>query len=239
MDTQLRLSRSLRPVVVLDLIADLACPWSFLGKRNLERALLNLHGASAPALRWHGFRMAPSGPDAAAGPRPAWASHVAQRLPANVGLDPALQALREAGRPLGIAFDFARIAPLPDTSEAHRLLHLAAADGRQGELADALFSAYFEHGRDIGQPEVLRSIAVDSGLGAHALAEFAAPGRGRDAVLEEEQRLRGMGVVATPNLLINGRVLVQGPADVPTYVQALDQALFPGLEGPEDRRLLH
>ena len=84
----------------------------------------------------------------------------------------------------------------------------------------------------------LSAVAQESGLGAQTLAAFADPAEGRDEVAVEEQRLKGMGVLATPNLLINGRVLVPGPADVSTYVQALDQALFPTL-ATQDTRLLH
>ena len=71
------------------------------------------------------------------------------------------------------------------------------------------------------------------------LAAFNDPKAGADLVDAEEKRLQGLGVMATPNLLINGRILVPGPADVATYVQALDQALFPGLSASEDKRLLH
>ena len=79
--------------------------------------------------------------------------------------------------------------------------------------------------------QVLNAVAREAGLSGETLAAFANPVEGREQVAAEEQRLRGIGVVATPNLLINGRVLVPGPADVSTYIQALDQALFPGFDG--------
>ncbi|HEY8507375.1 MAG TPA: DsbA family protein, partial [Steroidobacteraceae bacterium] len=124
--------------------------------------------------------------------------------------------------------------------EAHRLVRLAAREERQNDVVDALFAAYFEQGRDIGDREVLLSIARECGLSEKTIAAFENLDEGREEVEAEEQRLRGLGVAATPNLLINGRILVPGPADVPTYVVALDQALFPELNDRKiSRRKLH
>jgi predicted DsbA family dithiol-disulfide isomerase len=239
MDTQIVAPTAAPPILELDLIADFACPWSFLGKRSMERALGSLYGLPVRALRWHGFRshldLAPAGGDA----RRPWRDHLAARLPAGVSVDLAHKSLAEAGQGLGIHFDFARVEALPDTTEAHRLVALAAREEKHSELADGLFRAFFELGRDIGDIEVIEAVARESHLSAATLAAFADPAEGRAEVVADEKRLRGFGVTATPNLLINGRVLVPGPADVSTYVQALDQALFPSLPEPADRKHLH
>jgi predicted DsbA family dithiol-disulfide isomerase len=236
MDTQLIQAVPSRAVLELDLIADLACPWSFLGKRSLERALLNLYGTPVRALRWHGFRgQGETEPPKAT----SWQDHLATRLPNGVTVDFAHRSLAEAGHGLGINFDFSKLTSLPDTREAHRLVKLAGRDERQSEVADALFGAFFEQGRDITDLEVLASVGARAGLTPVTLDAFRNPAEGRDDVTAEERRLRGLGVTATPNLLINGRILVPGPADVSTYVQALDQALFPELPAPQDKKLLH
>jgi predicted DsbA family dithiol-disulfide isomerase len=234
MDTQVIQAVPSRAVLELDLIADLACPWSFLGKRSLERALRNLYGTPVRALRWHGFRASETEPK-----ETSWQDHLATRLPNGVTVDFAQRSLAEAGEAVGIHFDFSKLQKLPDTREAHRLVKLASRDGRQSEVADALFAAFFEQGRDIADAEVLAAVGAESGLTPAILEAFRNPTEGRDDVSAEERRLRGLGVTATPNLLINGRILVPGPADVSTYVQALDQALFPELPAPQDKKLLH
>jgi predicted DsbA family dithiol-disulfide isomerase len=237
MDTQLVIPAPKRLLVELDLIADFACPWSYLGKRSLERALVNLQGFPQPALRWHGFRaQRDSSSDQVAVPQ-SWRAHIATRLPAGISVDFAHKSLAEAGLGLGINFDFSRLEQVPDTREAHRLMALAAREDKQSEVADGLFRAFFEQGRDISDRSVVEAVARESGAGLETLAAFGNPEFGRDEVTAEEKRLRGFGVTATPNLLINGRVLVPGPADVSTYVQALDQALFPQL--PADKKHLH
>ncbi len=215
----------------LDLIGDLACPWTFVGKRSLDRALDSLYGSPATLLRWHGL---PVRRDAVS-----WRDHFASRLPRGSSVESAQRGLQESGEPLGIVFAFERLRRVPDTHEAHRLVRLAAREGRQADVIDALFSAFFEHGRDIADHAVLGEIAHDCQLEDGVYTAFADPGEGRGDVDAEERRMRGLGIAVVPNLLINGRVLVPGPADVATYVQALDQALFPELKAPADKRLLH
>jgi predicted DsbA family dithiol-disulfide isomerase len=237
MDTQL-VTPARKPLILeLDLIADLACPWSYLGKRSLERALGNLYGLPQRALRWHGFRAQAESGGEVPKPQPSWRAHIATRLPSGISVDFAHKSLAEAGEVLGIHFDFSKIQQLPDTREAHRLVTLSAREDKQSEVAEGLFRAFFEQGRDIADRAVLSTVARESGAGTPTLLAFDKPEEGRDEVTAEENRLRGFGVVATPNLLINGRVLVPGPADVSTYVQALDQALFPQL--PSGKKHLH
>lgn len=209
--------------LLVDLVGDFACPWSFLGTRRLSRALSSLEGAGTPQLRWHPFRLAKS-PGAE---RPTWRAHLASRLPDGVQPDLAEQSLREAGRDLGVEFDFERLTRVPDTTEAHRLAKLAARENRQGDVVDAIYRAYFEHGRDIGNAKVLASIGAEVGLSAPLLESFGTSTEGADEVIDDERRLTLLGVTSIPNLLFNGRVLVPGPADESAYVQAIDQALFP------------
>ncbi len=233
MDTQLiRVSPTI-PSLELDLIADLACPWSFMGKRSLERALENLYGAPVRDLRWHGFPLHGM-PETLT-----WREHLATRLPKGIDVDFAHQSLVDTGRELGITFAFDRLRRMPDTREAHRLVKLSAREGRQSDVVEALFNAFFEQARDIGDVRVLTDVADDLGLEPAIRAAFRNPLEGHDEIAAEEKRLRGLGVTMVPNLLINGSILVPGPADVPTYVQALDQALFPELPTDSDKRLLH
>jgi len=222
------------PKLELDLIADLACPWSYIAKRSLERALDHLYGAPVRILRWHGLPLAGA-------ERPSWREHLASRLPRGSSVAAVQSNLKETGSAVGIAFDFDRLASasVPDTREAHRLVSLAARDGRQNEVIESLFSAFFEQGRDIASPGVLGEIMQDCQLDAGLHAAFADPTEARSDVSADEKRMRGLGVVAVPNVLINGRVLVPGPADVDTYVQALDQALFPEMPVPVNRSRLH
>ena len=233
METQLKTPIPSRAGLELDLIADFTCPWSYLGKRRLEQALESLYGAPVLALRWHGLRVGGEGTPLS------WKSYLAKRLPAGTDLDMAEETLLEAGKALGIGFRFDQIERVPDTLEAHRLIRLAAVDEHKSDVADAVFEAFFQQGRDIGDPRVLSDIGEAAGIAPSVVEAFADAEQGKNAVTGEEQRLRSLGVAAVPNLLINGHILVPGPADVATYVQAIDQALFPQLAAPGGRQALH
>jgi predicted DsbA family dithiol-disulfide isomerase len=232
MDTQLKTVTPARSGLELDLIADFSCPWSFLGKRRLEQALESVYGAPVLALRWHGLRVGGESPVS-------WKDYLAARLPHGVDVELAERSLREAGTMLGIGFRFERIHRVPNTLEAHRFIKLATREGRLGGAVDAVFEAFFQEGRDIGEPGVLTEIGQDLGITASVAEAFADATQGREEVAAEEKRLRSLGVIAVPNLLINGHVLVPGPAEVATYVQAIDQALFPQLSAESGKRALH
>lgn len=215
----------LRPALEIDLVVDFTCPWSWLARKRLERALGHVQGLGPPQLRWHSFLLG-----ASAAPVP-WRASLAERLPEDVSVEHAERSLVEAGREFGIHFAFGRLGMTPDTREAHRLVKLAAHEGRHMETADGLFAAWFEEGRNIGARPVLTAVAAEAALSEGTLQLFQNPEAGADEVARDDERLRALGVVSVPNLLLNGSVLVAGPADVDTYVQALDHALFPQPEG--------
>jgi predicted DsbA family dithiol-disulfide isomerase len=176
----------------------------------------------------------------------AWLS-AAARSGAGLTVELAERSLEDAGEALGLRFDFARIATVPDTLHAHRLVLLASGEGRQAAVIDALFRAYFEQGRDIGDLQELVSIGAAQGLSPSVLQDLVRVSAGSDngadlvsdTVVAEELRLRSLGVQNVPNLLLNGHVLVPGPAEVDTYVQALDQVLFPVAGAAEAPPRLH
>jgi predicted DsbA family dithiol-disulfide isomerase len=222
-----------RKTLDIDLVADFTCPWSWLGMAQLTRALGNLSGDIETRLRWHPFRMAGAAEKAV--PR-TFHEYLADRLPQGISVPFAEKSLTEAGRELGIEFHFERLGALPSTSEAHRLVQLAAGEGRHSNVAAAIFREYFERGADIGDVAVLARIGADAGVSEKTLQAFRDTREGEHALVGSEERLRGFGVRTVPNLLFGGRVLVPGTVNVATYVHALDQALFPGSDDESEQK---
>jgi len=227
MNTPIRPLTDVRRTLDIDLVADFTCPWSWLGMAQLTRALGNLSGDVETRLRWHPFRMA--SPNANTAPR-SFHDYLAERLPQGISVRFAEKSLAKAGRELGIEFHFEKLGALPSTSEAHRLVQLAAAEGRHANVAAGIFRAYFENGADISDASVLEQIGIEAGVGAATLKTFRESRDGDALLVGSEDRLRGFGVRTVPNLLFGGRVLVPGTVNVATYVHALDQALFPSSE---------
>jgi predicted DsbA family dithiol-disulfide isomerase len=224
MNTPIRPLLDVRRTLDIDLVADFTCPWSWLGMTQLTRALGSLSGDVETRLRWHPFRMA--APNLNSAPR-SFHDYLAERLPAGISVPFAEKSLMDAGRELGIDFHFEKLGALPSTSEAHRLVQLAEKEGRHGNVAAAIFRAYFDYGADIGDANVLAQIGSEAGLDEKTLQVFRDTREGESALVGSEDRMRGFGVRTVPNLLFGGRVLVPGTVNVATYVHALDQALFP------------
>src|SRR3954470_20003745 len=233
MNATVRPINDVRKTLDIDLVADFTCPWSWLGMAQLTQALGSLSGDVETRLRWHPFRM--TAPKENAAPR-SFHEYLAERLPAGITVPFAEKSLTEAGRELGIDFHFEKLGPLPSTSEAHRLVQLAANEGRHANVAAAIFRAYFERGADIADPGVLSELGAEAGLSDKTLQAFRETREGETVLAGSEERLRGFGVRTVPNLLFGGRVLVPGTVNVATYVHALDQALFPSDDEPGEEK---
>lgn len=205
----------------IDVIADVVCPWSFLGKRRLDRALASYTGPVQ--IVWHPFQLNPDVPAAGV----SFDAYLNERFGGRENIAQAMVQLEALGEDNGIHFDFARLERVPNTLLAHRLMLLGRDHERQSELAEVLFRAFFEEGRDIGDLDVLVELAWRVGLPEHLVRTALTDDSGLKIVTAEEAQARQMGFVATPNYLFNRRVLLPGAAEVETLVSAFEQAVFP------------
>ena len=143
----------------IDVFSDVVCPWCFVGKRRLDAALTAV-GLADAEVHWHAFQLNPDLPPGGVDRR----EYMRQKFGGEETIARIHERVSEAGRSAGIEFRFDSIKRSPNTFDAHRLLHLADAQGRQGELKEVLLSAYFLEGRDIGDRGVLSEIAAKAGM---------------------------------------------------------------------------
>ena len=214
-------------ILKIDVIADVVCPWSFLGKRRLDRALASYSGPVA--IVWHPFQLNPELPAEGVD----FDSYLSERFGSRRQVAAGLTQLEALGAENGIRFNFAKLRRVPNTLNAHRLMLLGRDHSLQSELAEALFRAFFEQGRDIGDAAVLTELAVDLGLSAEAVGEALNDETSLKIVAAEEAQARQMGFVATPNYLFNRRVLLPGAAEVDTLLDAFSEAVFPADLNPD------
>ena len=205
----------------VDVVADFVCPWCFLGKRRLDRALSAVFGPSR--VRWFPFELNPEMPEEGL----PLEHYLSSRFGAPDTVKPGLQLLRQLGRDEGIAFDFDGIERVPNTFKAHQLLYLAAGAGRNvGAVADALMSGFFEHGKDIGSEDVLASIGAQHGIAAGDLQRALADAASEQAVRGQQAQIRRGGITGVPAFLVNQRVLVSGAQSSDALVGVFDKAVF-------------
>ncbi len=137
----------------------------------------------------------------------------------------AMRAHLEAAAPgAGITYRFGEIATRPNTLGAHRLIRWAQGQGVGDAAVEALFAAFFDELRDVGDPQVLSAIAGQIGLDATLVADLLAGDADRDSVREEEALFRNMGVTSVPTFIAGGRLALPGAHEPETIAQFLDEA---------------
>lgn len=205
--------------MLLEIFSDTVCPWCYIGKRRLERAL-RLRPQPGLVRRWRAFQLNPGLPASGMDRR--------QYMIAKFGSLERAQRLYEAvsrvGAQEGIRFDFDRIARTPNTVRSHRLLYAAAEQDKQPELLELIFRAYFSEGRDIGDPDVLAELATLAGLPGAAIADALLEGGRLDSAMTEDLQSRRIGINGVPFFVFNGRFGLSGAQEPEALLNMLDLA---------------
>lgn len=199
--------------------SDLVCPWCFIGKRRLERALETSGYANRAHVIWLPFQLNPTMPKSGMDRR--------VYLDAKFGGAEVRRAMEErvakAGEMEGIEFAFDRIERTPNTFEAHRLNWFAQQRGKQDDVAEALFHAYFTEGRDIGDGQTLVEVATEAGLARDAVRQFLMSDLGIEEVRAEEGAGHRMGIRGVPYFVLNGTYAISGAQPPDIFVSALQK----------------
>ena len=198
-------------MIRLDIFSDPVCPWCYVGKANLDRAL-GENPDHPFAIQWHPFQLNPDMPPEGVSKR----AYLEAKFGGKGRVDAIHERLREVARAAGIDLDPEKPQKMPNTLDAHRLIHWAGIEGRQSEVVTALMRAYWVDGRDIGDPETLADIAAGQGMdGAATLRLLATDADAADLQARDEDARR-KGVSAVPTFLVAQKYVVSGaqPTDV-------------------------
>ncbi len=185
--------------LAIDIVSDVICPWCFIGKRRLEKALRLLPSEIEIEIHWRPYELNPDMP-AEGIDRKLYRTRKFGSWERSQALD---AQVAQAGAGEGIPFAFDRMERTPNTFDAHRLIWLAGVEGVQDAIVEALFQAYFVDALDVSDREVLARVAGAAGLVVDSR-------RGSDAVREEESWARRQGVQGVPYFLINGATAISG-----------------------------
>jgi predicted DsbA family dithiol-disulfide isomerase len=217
------------PVLKIDVFFDFICPWCLIGKRQLERALAQLSGSHPQVeveLTWHGVQLLPHLPAEGV----AFAAFYLERLGSAQAVSMRQAQVLRAANAAGLDLDLSRIALMPNSADAHRLLACAAnvGDAAQCEaLLERLFAGYFRHGEDLGDSATLLAIAESCGFEPAQLAP-ALRGDGRPYVAPQPDS----SAQSVPYFVFNNRLTLSG-AQPP---QVLYAAMLQALKQNQERR---
>lgn len=218
-------------ILDIDLVSDFVCPWCFLGKVRLDRALAELR-VSRPDLdvrvNWLPFFLNPDTP-AAGEP---YREFLEAKFGGPIKAEAVLDKVRAVAADDGLVYAFERIQTRPNTLAAHRLMYRAQAQGQKPEriqaLGHALFAAHFQEGRDIGDLDTLADIATACGERREAVREWLA-GRGEvDKVKRMAEGVRRQGVEGVPFFILNRKMALSGAQSAAVLGAAILQSLETG-----------
>jgi predicted DsbA family dithiol-disulfide isomerase len=204
--------------LAVDIYSDIVCPWCYVGKRRLERALTSI--GSDVHVTWRPFQLNPT--------MPLDGMNRKAYLEAKFGSLETFGRMEEyllaAGAEERISFAFEKIHRTPNTFAAHRLVWYGAQQGKQDAVVETLFRAYFLEGRNIGDLAVLTHVADEAGLDQTETEAFLASEKGMVEVKAEEAIGRRLGISGVPYFVLNSRVAISGAQPPDIFASAIRQA---------------
>ena len=202
----------------LDIISDPICPWCYIGKTKLDRAL-EKHPEHDLVIEWHPFQLNPSMEPEGMDRR----EYLETKFGGKEGAVRVYGAIAEAAEAAGIEINFEGIKRTPSTLNAHRLLHWAALEGKQNAVVDRLFKAYFREGQDISDHDVLVDIAANAGMDAEVTRRLLESDADAKDIQDRDAAARERGVSGVPCFVIGNHYVVQGAQDTALWEKVISE----------------
>jgi predicted DsbA family dithiol-disulfide isomerase len=204
--------------VRIDIVSDVICPWCYIGKRQLERALATLEREGLRfSVHWNPFQLNPDMPKEGRDR----IAYRAQKFGSAERARELDERVAGAAANVGLSFRQDLMLRTPNTLDAHRLIWRAGREGMQDAVVEALFVAYFTHGRDVGDHAVLADCAAEGGMDRAAVADFLAGDTAAKEMLAADRAAREASVSGVPSFFLDGYSLYSGAMPAETMAEAL------------------
>ena len=202
----------------IDIVSDAICPWCYIGKRQLERALEILAREGLHfSVHWNPFQLNPDMPKDGRDR----AAYRAMKFGSTERARELDERVAGAAANVGLAFRLDLMLHTPNTLDAHRLIWLAGRQGAQDAAMETVFAAYFTEGRDVGDRDVLADCAAQAGMDRAAAADFLAGDVATKEMLAADRAAREAGVNGVPSFFLDGYGLYSGAMPAETMADAL------------------
>ncbi|AUR03546.1 DSBA oxidoreductase-like protein [Phaeobacter inhibens] len=203
-------------LVKLDILSDPICPWCYIGKTHLDKALAEV-GDHPFVIEWHPFQLNPDMPREGMDRR----SYLEAKFGGKEGAVKAYAPVVEHASAAGLEINFEAMERAPNTLDAHRLIHWAGIEGKQSAVVDALFDAYFVQAKDIGDAEILADIAEVAGMDRAVTLRLLSGDTDAEEIRNRDAHSREMGVTSVPTFVVANQHAVPGAQQPELWKQVI------------------
>ncbi len=205
-------------MVRLDIVSDPICPWCYIGKAKLDRAIAET-GLNPFDVVWRIFQLNPDMPPDGMDRR----AYLEAKFGGPQGARQVYSRVEDAARAAGLKVDFDAIQRTPNTMDAHRLIRWSETSGAQSAVVDDLFERYFEKGEDISNHALLLDVAEAAGMEREVVERLLQGDADRETLAEEDAAARRIGVSGVPCFIVGGKYVLQGAQDTETWVKVIQE----------------
>ncbi len=203
-------------IIKIDVVSDVVCPWCYIGKRRLEKAMGQLKDRYDFEVAYHPFELNPDMPKAGLNQK----EYLTTKFGTEEKYLQIVNHVTSVAAGEGLKFDFGKQETSPNTMDAHRLIAYAKREGKQQAMKEALMSAYFEKGVNLTRTKNLVAAAVQLGMDAEAVESFLKSDELTAEVKMEEQLNSQRGISGVPFYIINNKYGVSGAQPPEVFVKA-------------------
>ncbi|TGL24337.1 MULTISPECIES: DsbA family oxidoreductase [Leptospira] len=208
-------------VFPIDIVSDVACPWCYVGKKKLEKALSQVGNSITPEVRWRPFQLSPEIPEEGID----YKLHLTQKFGSLDRLDGAWKRLTEIGKEIGINFQFQNIPKATNTLVLHALVAALPTLEEQQNLVERFFAANFENGLDLTDKEVVWNVTEPVYKDRVRFETIYNDGNLKREIQQEIQYYHQNGISGVPYFIIGGKYAVSGAQDTSVFVEVIETVI--------------
>jgi len=209
----------MKPKIKIDVVSDVVCPWCYIGKRRLEKAVHELSSKYDFDIEYHPFELNPTTPESGLNQR----EYLTKKFGGEERYTELTSRVAGVAAEEGLSFDFSKQAISPNTRKAHSLIQFARGEGKQLEVKEAFMKAYFTDGVDLSKKENLINVAVKAGLETEKVEKVLEDENAPIQIALAEQELSKLGISGVPFYIVNNTYGISGAQSSETFVNAFNE----------------
>lgn len=213
------LSPSFKPIILIDIVSDVVCPWCYIGKRRIEKAMADLSDTYTFLVTYYPFELNPQMPSTGADQR----EYLTKKFGGAERYKQITEHVTQVAATEGLQFNFDKQRVSPNTRNLHRVIELARQQGRQAEVKEAFLKAYFTDGTDLSKIDAIVDVAGRAGLHPESVSTLLAGNDGLAEIELAEREMQRNGVTGVPFFIINNKYGISGAQPSETFKQAFNQ----------------